>query len=115
MFGQTKPQPTTTSPAKHALNIITMVSTTVICIKLALWGVLSWETSGLIMVGMCICLAIGQVYTKLALAAVAVYLLVKTLAGNNEAAFHEGLTGIVTIIILLAVIYFGLRMMLGIK
>lgn len=102
-----------TSSVNHALNIATIISSAVISIKLVLWGLLSLNYAALIMIGVVICLAIGKAYTKLALAGVAVYLLVKSFSGTDEAAFYDGLTSILSLLFALLGLYIIVRAVFG--
>jgi len=97
------------SGVNHVLNIATIISSTVICLKLILWGVLPLDKAGMIMIGVVVCVSIGKSYTKLAIAGVSVYLLVKSFSGNDEAAFTEGLTSVLTLLIMLFGLYIIIR------
>ena len=106
---RTKQQENKSSGVSHVLNIATIISSTVICLKLILWGVLPLDTAGLLMIGVVVCVAVGKSYMKLAIAGVSVYLFVKSLSGNDEAAFQEGLTAVLTLLIMLFGLYIIIR------
>lgn len=114
MFKRYK-EPRRRSRVNHVLNLATIISSVVISIKLVLWGVLSIDYAALIILGVVICVAIGSAYTKLALAGVAVYLLVKSFSGNSEEAFYNGLTGIMALLFALFGLYIIIRSLFGVR
>lgn len=86
-------------------GIASICSATIICIRLAYFGILSVEWAALIMVGVVIMAAIGNVATKLGICAIAVFLFAKYVSHGNEAQFQGVLGAILTLLIALIGIY----------
>lgn len=95
--------------ARDILNVATIISSTVVCIKLALWGIFSLETALLVMIGVVVFVAIGNAYAKLALSLIAVYLLLKSQAGFSPEAFSAALAPMIALLLVLLGIYIMLR------
>ena len=53
------------STMKTLVNIATIVSATVTCIRLAFYGIISIQTAGLIMIGVVVFVAIGNNVSKI--------------------------------------------------
>jgi hypothetical protein len=94
-----------TTSAKDVLNVATIISSAVVCIKLALWGVFEAETAVLVMVGVVVLVALGNVFAKLSLALLAVYFLLKSQAGFSQEALISAATPMIALLIVLIGIY----------
>lgn len=94
---------------RDILNVSTIISSTVVCVKLALWGIFTLETAVLVMIGVVVFVAIGNAYAKLALSLVAVYLLLKSQAGFTTEAFNSALGSMIALLLVLLGIYIMLR------
>lgn len=91
------------------VNIATIVSTVVTCIRLALYGIISIEVSALIMLGVVVFVALGNNLAKIVLAAVALFLFVLLYSYGNKAAFLQIMQLMLTLIIMLIGIYIIIR------
>lgn len=90
-------------------GIASICSAAIICIRLAYFGILSVEWAALIMVGVVIMAAIGNVATKLGICAIAVFLFAKYISHGNEAQFQCVLGAILALLIALIGIYIMVR------
>lgn len=94
---------------KDILNVATIISATVVCIKLLIWGIFSMKTALLVMIGVVVFVAIGNPFAKLALSLIAVYLLLMSQAGFSAEALSAAFTPIFTLLIMLIGLYIILR------
>ena len=94
---------------KDILNVATIISATVVCIKLLIWGIFSMKTALLVMIGVVVFVAIGNPFAKLALSLIAVYLLLMSQAGFSMEAFSAALTPIIALLVMLVGLYIILR------
>lgn len=94
---------------KTLVNIATIVSTSVTCIRLAYYGILSIQWAGLIMLGVVIFVALGNHLSKIILAAAALFLFVLLYSYGNKEAFSQLMTLMLTLIIMLIGIYIIIR------
>ena len=97
------------SVTKTLVNIATIVSTTVTCVRLAYYGIVSVQTAGLIMLGVVIFVALGNNAAKIILAAVALILFVLLYSYGNKEAFLQLMTSMLTLILILIGIYIVIR------
>lgn len=94
---------------KTLLNIATIVSTTITCIRLAYYGILSIQWAALIMIGVVAFVAIGNSLAKILLAAVALFLFVLLYSYGDKVAFSQLMTHMLTLIIVLIGLYVMIR------
>lgn len=90
-------------------GIASICSGTIICIRLAYYGILSAEWAGIIMVAVVVMVAIGNVATKLAICAVSVFLFAKYASHGNEVQFNGILEAIIALLIALIGIFIMIR------
>lgn len=96
---------------KTLVNIATITSATVTCIRLAYYGILSIETAALIMFGVVAFVALGNNLSKIVIAAAALILFVLLYSHGNKAAFEQLMTQMLTLILVLVGIYIMIRAM----
>lgn len=90
---------------KTLVNIATIVSTSVTCIRLAYYGILSIQWASLIMLGVVIFVALGNNLSKIVLAAAALFLFVLLFSYGDKETFSQLMTLMLTLIIMLIGIY----------
>lgn len=95
------------------LNIATIISTVVISLKLTIYGIVSIETAGLVMVGVVIFVAIGNSVAKIILSIVALLLFVALYSQGNNEAFAVLLQGVLTIVVMLIGLYIIIKGIFG--
>jgi len=94
---------------KSLVNIATIISTTVTCIRLATYGIISIQVAALIMFGVVAFVAIGNNLSKIVLAAVALFLFVLLYSYSNKVAFSQLMAQMLTLIIMLIGFYIMIR------
>jgi hypothetical protein len=94
---------------KFIVNIATIVSTAITCIRLAYYNILSIQWAALIMLGVVIFLSIGNNLAKIVLAAVALFLFVLLYSYGDKAAFSQLMTQMLTLIIVLIGLYIMIK------
>lgn len=94
---------------KTLVNIATIVSTAVTCIRLAYYGILSIQTAALIMLGVVVFVALGNNVAKIVLAAAALFLFVLLYSYGDKEAFSQLMTQMLTLIIVLIGLYVMIR------
>ena len=91
------------------VNIATIVSTSVTCIRLTYYGILSVQTSALIMLGVVVFVALGNNIAKIVLAGAALILFVLLYSQGNSIAFSQLMTQMLTLILVLVGLYIMVR------
>lgn len=94
---------------KTLVNIATIVSTAVTCIRLAYYGILSIQTAALIMLGVVVFVALGNNVAKIVLAGAALFLFVLLYSYGDKEAFSQLMTQMLTLIIVLIGLYVMIR------
>lgn len=94
---------------KTLVNIATIVSTAVTCIRLAYYEILSIQWATLIMLGVVVFVALGNNLAKVVLAAAALFLFVLLYSYGDKQAFSQIMTQMLTLIIALLGIYVMIR------
>jgi hypothetical protein len=94
---------------KTLVNIATIVTTTVTCIRLAYYGILSIQIAALIMLGVVVFVALGNNVAKIVLAVAALFLFVLLYSYGDKAAFSQLMTQMLTLIIVLIGLYVMIR------
>ena len=94
---------------KTIVNIATIVSTAVICVRLAYYGIVSIQLAALIMLGVVVFVALGNNVAKVVLAAAALFLFVLLYSYGDKQAFSQLMTQMLTLIIALVGVYVMIR------
>jgi len=94
---------------KTLVNIATIVSTAVTCIRLAYFGIVSVQVAALIMLGVVVFVALGNNASKIILAAAALFLFVLLYSYGDKEAFSQLMTQMLALIIVLIGIYVMIR------
>jgi len=94
---------------KTIVNIATIVSTAVTCIRLAYYGILSIQVAALIMLGVVVFVALGNNLAKVVLAAAALFLFVLLYSYGDKEAYSQLMTQMLTLIIVLLGLYVMIR------
>ncbi len=94
---------------KTIVNIATIVSTVVTCVRLTYYDIISFQVATLIMLGVVIFVALGTNIAKVILAASALFLFVLLYSYGNKEAFTQIMTQMLALIIALIGIYVILR------
>ena len=94
---------------KTLVNIATIVSTAVTCIRLAYYGILSIQWAAFIMLGVVVFVALGNNFAKIVLAVAALFLFVLLFSYGDKTAFSQLLTQMLTLIIVLIGLYVMIR------
>lgn len=96
-------------PASTLVNIATMVTTAVTCIRIAYLGIVSVEVAIVIMLGVVILVALGNDAAKIILAASALLLFVLLYSRGDKAQYTQLLSQMLAIILVLVGIYVMVR------
>jgi hypothetical protein len=91
------------------VNIATIVSATVTCVRLANYGIISIQWAALIMLGVVAFVALGNNLSKIVLAAAALFLFVLLYSDGDKATFSQLMTQMLTLIIVLIGLYVMIR------
>ncbi len=91
------------------MNIATIVSTVVTCVRLTYYEIISIQVAVLIMLGVVIFVALGTNIAKVILAASALFLFVLMYSYGDKEAFTQIMTQMLALIIALLGIYVILR------
>ena len=94
---------------KTLVNIATIVSTAVTCIRIAYYDIISIQVSILIMLGVVVFVALGNNVSKIILAATALFLFVLLYSYGDKTAFKQILTSMLTLILVLIGLYVMIR------
>ena len=97
------------SITKTLVNIATIVSTAVTCIRLAYHDIVSIQVSVLIMLDVVVFVALGNNVGKIVLAAAALFLFVLLYSYGDKQAFSQIMTQMLALIIVLIGIYVIIR------
>lgn len=101
MFGRNQ----TPKKKSNIMNVVTIISTTLICIRLAYYGFIKIEYAVFIMIGVTIFTAIGNTTSKVILSIIAIFLFALHFANGNSEAFSIILQQVLTLIIILVGLY----------
>lgn len=101
------------SVTKTIVNIATIVSTTVTCVRLAYYGIFSIQTAALVMLGVVIFVALGNNVAKVVLAAAALFLFVFLYSYGNKEQFSALMTSMLALILTLVGLYIIIRGIFG--
>jgi hypothetical protein len=101
--------PAKNSPLRSLLNIATIISVTVVSIKLIWYNIVSLETGALIIIGSVVLVALGNHLSKLVLCGVGVWLFLQQFSEGNPEQFYLLLETLFTLCILLIGIYYLIR------
>ena len=93
------------SPMKTLVNIATIVSATVTCIRLAFYGIFSIQTAGLIMIAVVVFVAISNNVSKIILAVTALFLFTLLYSAGNKYNFSVLMSSMLTLILVLVGLY----------
>ena len=93
------------SPMKTLVNIATIISATVTCMRLAFYGILSIQTAGLIMIGVVVFVAIGNNVSKILLAVAALFLFILLYSAGNKQNFSFLMCSMLSLILVLVGLY----------
>lgn len=94
-------------------GIASIISAAIVCIRLAYLGILPIQYAALIMITVVVFAALGNVFTKLALSGIAIWLFCKLVSGGNEAQFQAAVGAILALIIALLGLYVMIRGVFG--
>jgi hypothetical protein len=97
------------------LNIATIISTTITCISLCSLGIFSIKTAIIVILAVVIFVALGNNAAKIILACIALILFILIHSGGTSQGFRALLSGMVSLIAVLVVIYFIIRNIFGAK
>lgn len=87
------------------MNVVTIISTTLICLRLAIYGFIKIEYAALIIVGVTVILAIGNTTSKVVLSLIAIILFALHFANGNSETFSVLLQQILTLFVMLIGLY----------
>lgn len=111
LFFSPKKEVKKSSPVKTLVNIATIVSTTVICFRLYLMGILPFNYTAIIILATVIFVALGNNAAKIILACAALILFVLLYSGGTKEGFSALMGSMLTLICVLAGLYIMLRSM----
>ncbi|MEI6554596.1 MAG: hypothetical protein WCL70_03325 [Paludibacter sp.] len=97
------------STIKTIVNVATIVSSAMACIRFAINGIISAQTAALIMVGVVIFVAIGRSISKIGLTVIAFFLFVLYYSNGDKAMFSQLVTQLLTLFVVLIGIYIMIR------
>ena len=103
------------SPLKTLVNIATIVSATVTCMRLAFYEILSIQTAGLIMIGVVVFVAIGNNISKIILAVAALFLFTLLYSAGNKHNFSVLMSSMLSLILVLVGLYVIIKGVFGRK
>jgi len=109
MFGNRYKNQRSNSFTKTLVNIATIVSTAITCIRLAYNQILSVEVAALIMFGVVVFVALGNSLAKVVLVVVALFLFFSVYSNGDKAAFLQLFKQMLTLIIVLIGLYLMIR------
>ena len=110
MFSISKPnKKAETSPLKTIVNIATIASTVITCLRLVIYGVFSIKTAAWVMIAVVVFVAIGNNISKVMLAGAAVILFCLLYSSGSAAGFQAMLTGVLALRLVLVGLYFILK------
>jgi hypothetical protein len=109
MFGNRNRNQRGSSITKTIVNITTIASTAMTCIRLAYHGILSIQLAALIMLGVVVFLALGNNLAKILLTVIALFLFCKVYAQGDKTLFLQLLAQMFTLIIVLIGLYIMVR------
>jgi len=94
---------------KTLVNIATIISTAITCIRLAYNQTISIQTAALIMFGVVVFVALGNNLAKIVLTAVALFLFISVYSHGDKAEFLQLSKQTLTLIIVLIGLYLMIR------
>ncbi|MBK9107296.1 MAG: hypothetical protein IPM92_02660 [Saprospiraceae bacterium] len=107
MFGTRKKR----SLMENMSAIASILSATIVCVRLTYFGILPIETAALIMVAVVFMAAVGTTVMKLGICAASIYLFAKYVSQGDDAQFQGVLAAILALIIALIGLYIIVRQM----
>ncbi len=113
MFGNRNKDQQGNSFTKTLVNIATIISMAITCIKLAYNGIVSIEIAVFIMVGVVVFVALGNNLAKVVLVVAALFLFVLLYSYGDKAAFLQIMAQMLTLIIVLIGLYIMFRGFFG--
>lgn len=94
---------------KTLVNIATIVSATVTCFRLTLYGIIPFNWTVIVILGVVALVAIGNDFSKIALAGVALFLFILFYSNGERTAFIELGVHLLALIIALIGVYIMIR------
>ncbi len=98
-----------TSPVKTIVNIATIASTVITCLRLVVYGIFSIKTAAWVMIAVVVFVAIGNSISKVVLAIAAILLFCILYSSGSAEGFQAMITGVITLILILTGLYFLLK------
>lgn len=109
LFSTQKKEVKKSSPLKTWVNIATIASASITCLRLHMMGIFSINTSMIVTLIIVIFVALGNNVAKIILASAALILFVLLNSGGTKEGFNALMGGMLTLICVLAGLYFMLR------
>jgi hypothetical protein len=97
------------SLTKTLVNIATIVSTTVVCLRLTYYKIIPFQIAALIMLGTVIFVALGNNLSKIVLSCAALFLFVLYYSGGSNPYFSALMGQVLGLIIILIALYIMIR------
>lgn len=94
---------------KTLVNIATITSATITCIRLSIYGIFSITTTMVVILLVVVFVAIGNNIAKIVLACIALIIFVLLYSGGTNEGFYALLKSMTTLIIVLFGIYYMIR------
>ena len=109
MYSEQKRETKKSNPIKTLVNIATIVTTAITCLRLVLMGIVSIETAIIITLAVLIFLALGKSVAKIVLACIALIFFVLLYSGGTSEGLYSLMGSMITLICILIGIYIMLR------
>ncbi len=100
---------------KTLVNIASIISAVITCLRLTIYGLITVETSVLIMLAVVVFVAIGNNISKIILSIIALAIFVLLYSGATNVAFTSLLKSVLTLIIIFIGVYIIIRSLFGRK
>ena len=109
LFSAPKKEVKKSSPVKTLVNIATIASATITCLRLFIMGIFSIKTAAIVALAVVIFVALGNNAAKIILACAALILFVLLYSGGAREGFSALMSSMITLICVLAGIYIMIR------
>ncbi len=109
LFSAQKEEVKKSSPVKTLVNIATIASATITCLRLYLMGIFSINTAMIVTLAVVIFVALGNNAAKIILACAALILFVLLHSGGTKEGFNALMGSMLTLLCVLAGLYIMLR------
>ena len=110
MFSISKPKnKEQRSPLKTAVNIATIASAVITCLRLVIYGIFSIKTAVWVMIAVVVFVAIGNNISKIVLAIAAIFLFCLLYSSGSATGFQNLMVSVLTLILVLTGLYFLIK------